>query len=59
MEVHTDLLSKGLAQKGHRVTIITTGHKEGKVSETIHGVAMYYLRAIMCSGTCPVPEAII
>jgi 1,2-diacylglycerol 3-alpha-glucosyltransferase len=43
MEVHTDLLSKGLAQKGHRVTIITTGHKEGKVSETIQSVAVYYV----------------
>ncbi len=43
MEVHTDLLAKGLAQQGHTVTIITTGNKNGKLSETMAGVIVFYL----------------
>lgn len=44
MEVHTDLLARGLARQGHLVTIITTGHKTGKLSETLAGgVVVYYV----------------
>ncbi|MDD5259382.1 MAG: glycosyltransferase family 4 protein [bacterium] len=43
MEVHTDLLAKGLARQGHAVIIITTGDKNGKVSETMSGVIVHYL----------------
>ncbi len=48
MEVHTNLLANGLVQQGHLVTIITTGHKDGKLSETIDGVVIHYI-----SGTKP------
>ena len=44
MEVHTDLLARGLARQGHLVTIITTGHKTGRLSETLaSGVVVYYV----------------
>ena len=43
MEVHADLLAKGLARQGHQVTIITTGQKNGKLSETMEGVVIYYI----------------
>lgn len=48
MEVHTNLLANGLVQQGHLVTIITTGYKDGKLSETINGVVIHYI-----SGTKP------
>lgn len=44
MEVHTNLLALGLAQQGHQVAIITTGHKNGMLSETLAGgVVVYYV----------------
>jgi glycosyltransferase involved in cell wall biosynthesis len=43
MEVHTDLLARGLAQQGHQVTIITTGNKNGTLTETLAGVVVHYI----------------
>ncbi|MDD5491395.1 MAG: glycosyltransferase family 4 protein [bacterium] len=43
MEVHTDLLARGLVQQGHQVSIITTGHKTNKLTETMDGIVVHYL----------------
>ncbi|MDD5132489.1 MAG: glycosyltransferase family 4 protein [bacterium] len=43
MEVHADLLAKGLIAKGHEVSIITTCHKEGKEQEIIDNMHLYYV----------------
>lgn len=43
MEVHADLLSKGLAKSGHRVSIITTAHPAGILEDFSDGVNIFYL----------------
>ena len=44
MEQHIRMLSEGLARKGHRVTLITTAHPDGKSErELSNGVAIHYL----------------
>ena len=43
MEIHGDLLSKGLAARGHQVVVITTRHPEGLIAEEKDGVQIYYL----------------
>ncbi|MBC8555868.1 MAG: glycosyltransferase family 4 protein [Candidatus Brocadiales bacterium] len=44
MEIHLKLLSKGLAERGHAVTIISTLHPEGIEFEKIEGIRQYCLR---------------
>ena len=44
MEVHGKLLSEGLVERGHGVTIISTRHPEGKEYEEREGVKLYYLK---------------
>ncbi|MFQ5687852.1 MAG: glycosyltransferase family 4 protein [Candidatus Scalindua sp.] len=44
MEIHVRLLSEGLAERGHRVTIISTNNPKGKEFEDINGISMYYLK---------------
>ena len=43
MEKHSKVLSEGLVQRGHPVTVITTKHPEGKKREVINGVEYLYL----------------
>jgi glycosyltransferase involved in cell wall biosynthesis len=43
MEIHGQLLSQGLVNRGHRVSIISTRHPEGKEIEEQEGVKIYYL----------------
>lgn len=43
MEYHIDVLTKGLAEKGHSVSVVTTSHPEGREAETIGGVQIHYL----------------
>jgi glycosyltransferase involved in cell wall biosynthesis len=43
MEVHVDTLARGLADRGHRVTIVTTAREDGVVDETVAGVRTLYL----------------
>lgn len=47
MEVHADLLAKGLAALGHRVTVITTGHPYHISEEDKAGVKTIYLEGTM------------
>lgn len=42
MEIHGDLLSKGLAARGHQVVVITTRHPEGLIVEERDCVQTYY-----------------
>jgi len=44
MEVHGKLLMKGLVQRGHEVTVISTRHPEGKEFEEWNGIRLYYLK---------------
>jgi glycosyltransferase involved in cell wall biosynthesis len=44
MEVHGKLLSQGLVNKGHNVSIISTQHPEGKEIEEQKGVKIFYLQ---------------
>jgi len=44
MEVHGKLLSQGLVNKGHNVSIISTKHPEGKEKEEQKGVKIFYLQ---------------
>jgi len=44
MEIHGKLLSQGLANKGHRVSIISTRHPEGKKTEQHEGVKIFFLQ---------------
>jgi glycosyltransferase involved in cell wall biosynthesis len=44
MEVHGKLLSQGLINGGHRVSIISTSHPEGKEEEEQRGVKIFYLQ---------------
>jgi glycosyltransferase involved in cell wall biosynthesis len=48
MEVHLDLLTKGLAKHGHSVAVITTGHPRQVLEDVSAGVKTYYL-----DGTIP------
>jgi glycosyltransferase involved in cell wall biosynthesis len=48
MEVHVDTLARGLAERGHRVTIVTTAREDGVAEETIGGV-----RTVYVAGTPP------
>lgn len=48
LEDHTMMICKGLVQKGHEVTIITTQHPQGKEYEVIDGIEIYYTK-----GTIP------
>ncbi len=43
MEYHIDILTQGLSDRGHHVTIITTSHPEGKESEILGNVEVRYL----------------
>ncbi len=43
MEIHGQLLSQGLVDGGHRVSIISTKHPDGKEIEEQEGVKIYYL----------------
>ena len=43
MEIYGDLLSRGLAARGHRVVVITTRHPEGLLAEDKDGVETHYL----------------
>ena len=43
MEVHVDTLARGLARRGHRVTIVTTGREDGPPEERSGGVRTLYL----------------
>lgn len=44
MEVHTDLLVKGLAALGHEIYVITTGHPQGGLIEESSGVKTFYVK---------------
>lgn len=44
MEIHGKLLSQGLTNREHRVSIISTKHPDGKEVEEHEGVKIYYLR---------------
>jgi glycosyltransferase involved in cell wall biosynthesis len=43
MEYHIDVLTQGLADGGHAVSVITTSHPEGKETETLGNVKIHYL----------------
>lgn len=43
MEVHADLLAKGLIAKGHNVSIITTCHPQGIEQEVLDNIHFYYV----------------
>jgi glycosyltransferase involved in cell wall biosynthesis len=43
MEYHIDLLARGLSEKDHSVSVITTSHPEGKESERLGNVEVNYL----------------
>jgi glycosyltransferase involved in cell wall biosynthesis len=43
MEVHVATLARGLAARGHRVTIVTTSRPDGVTDETADGVRTLYL----------------
>ncbi|MFQ5787510.1 MAG: glycosyltransferase family 4 protein [Thermodesulfobacteriota bacterium] len=44
MEVHEKLLSEGLAEREHDVTIISSSHPKGTEFEERNGVKLYYLK---------------
>ena len=43
MELHFEMLSKGLAEKNHKITIITTRHPGGITYEKKDNIEIYYL----------------
>ena len=43
MEVHIDMLSQALVERGHEVSIVTTSHANGVEEATDGGVTTYYL----------------
>ncbi len=43
MEYHIDILTRGLAERGHSVRMVTTSHPDGKKSETIDNAEIDYL----------------
>ncbi|MEW6619341.1 MAG: glycosyltransferase family 4 protein [bacterium] len=44
LEDHTMMICKGIAQKGHKVILITTQHPQGKEYEVIDGIEIYYTK---------------
>ena len=44
MEIHGKLLSEGLVDRGHEVTIISTRHPEGMEYEERNGIKLVYLK---------------
>jgi len=44
MQDHVQTLSVGLVQRGHRVSVITSGRADGKESELVEGVEIYFLK---------------
>lgn len=48
MEVHAAQLARGLAARGHAVTVLTTAHPDGRVEAVIDGASYVFL-----SGTKP------
>jgi glycosyltransferase involved in cell wall biosynthesis len=44
MQDHVQALSAGLAQRGHRVTVITSARADGVESENVQGVQVLFLR---------------
>ena len=44
MQTYQKLLSEALIRKGHRLTVISTRHPEGKEYEIQNGLELYYLR---------------
>ena len=44
MEIHADILSRGLVERSHDVTIITTAHPNGLEYEEVEGIKIYYLK---------------
>lgn len=46
MEVHGDTICQGLIKKGHRITIITGEHPEGKEVEIRESKKIYYLSRV-------------
>jgi glycosyltransferase involved in cell wall biosynthesis len=43
MEIHGKILCEGLVKRGHKVTIISTRHPDGKEYEEVNGIKIYYL----------------
>ncbi len=43
MEIHLKLLSKGLVERGHALTVISTQHPKGVEFEEINGIRQHYL----------------
>lgn len=43
MERHTELLATGLAARGHQVTLVTTAHPDGRVTDHIGAVDLVYV----------------
>lgn len=43
MEYHIDVLTQGLADRGHDVTVVTTSHPDGRRTETLGKVKIDYL----------------
>ncbi len=44
MEIHGKLLSEGLVERGHAVTVISTQHPQGMEFEEVNGLRLYYLK---------------
>jgi phosphatidylinositol alpha-1,6-mannosyltransferase len=43
MERHTELLATGLAARGHEVTVVTTAHPDGSVTDRVGAVDLVYV----------------
>lgn len=44
MDLHGKHLLEGIAKKGHKVTVISTKHLDGKEYEEINGIKIHYLK---------------
>ncbi len=44
MQTYQKLLSEALIRRGHRLTVISTRHPEGKEHEMLNGLKLHYLR---------------
>lgn len=44
MDLHGKQLLERLSERGHKISIISTRHPEGKESEEINGIKIYYLK---------------
>ncbi|HEX2041787.1 MAG TPA: glycosyltransferase, partial [Acidimicrobiales bacterium] len=42
-ERHVELLATGLSARGHRVTVLTTAHPDGRTTDRIGGVDLVYV----------------